>query len=258
MGPTHNGERRVSQRGGRGGWYRLFAASRVRHYMWLLFIMWRLSLLCQDAGGASFLRTCRIDEPRDASWAFHTRANRLELQIVRPSAARDGGWDRGMRDVSVEIPWRREERPKTDGSFAYARPNASPFRCCFTLDEFVLSRVPSPSPSPSCVTRVVALAVAYRYGYGIRHTSQSTNGYFAETTSRRFLQEMPPPPGWGAITNDEGGKSRSNFPLTEPKEAFGSANSGGSDEWWTTYMTYKNIQHVHLKTTNLINCRHVF
>lgn len=76
--------------------------------------------------------------------------------------------------------------------------------------------------SPSCVTRVVALAVPYRYGYGIRHTSQSTNGYFTETTSR-FLQEMPSPPSRGrVITNDEGGKSRSNFPLREPKEAFGS------------------------------------
>lgn len=36
---------------------------------------------------------------------------------------------------------------------------------------------------------------------------------------------MPPPPSRRAITNDGGGKSRSNFPLGEPKEAFGFINS---------------------------------
>lgn len=102
------------------------------------------------------------------------------------------------------------------------------------------SRVLSPLIPLVRYPHVVALAVAYRYGYGIRHTSQSTNGYFAETTSR-FLQEMPSPPGRErVITNDEGGKSRSNFPLREPKEAFGSTNSGGSVEWQTTYLTHKN------------------
>lgn len=148
-----------------------------------------------------------------------------------------------MRDVSVETAWRREEQPKTDGSFAYARYERVTLPTLLHSRR-IRSRESCLRSSPSCVTRVVALAVAYRYGYGIRHTSQSTNGYFAETTSR-FLQEMPSPPGRGrVITNDEGGKSRSNFLLREPKEAFGSTNSGGSVEWQTTYLTHKNNENI--------------
>lgn len=144
MGPTHNGDAafRKEAAGVAGIDYPQHLGSDI---ICDYYSLCGVSLSCaKTPAKRRFLRTCRIDEPRDASCAFHTRANRVELQIVRPSAARDGGWDRGMRDVSVETAWRREERPKTDGSFAYARPNASPFRRCFILDEFVLSRVPSP------------------------------------------------------------------------------------------------------------------
>jgi len=207
--------------------------------MRLLFIMWRLSLLCQVAGGApvpayvsyrwAARRFVRLSHARESRWI----ANRASLRGARQRV------DRGMRDVSVETAWRREEQPKTDGSFAYARYERVTLPTLLHSRR-IRSRESCLRSSPSCVTRVVALAVAYRYGYGIRHTSQSTNGYFAETTSR-FLQEMPSPPGRGrVITNDEGGKSRSNFLLREPKEAFGSTNSGGSVEWQTTYLTHKN------------------
>lgn len=129
-------------------------------------------------------------------------------------SARVGGSERRRGNTSAGKTARREEQPKTDETL-HTRDRTAPFRMLFRIRPLL-------ALFTSSVSRIVALTVAYRYGYGIRHTSRSTNGYFAGTISRYFLQEMLPRAGSGAITNDEGGKSRSNFPLREPKEAFGS------------------------------------
>lgn len=157
--------------------------------------------------------THRIDKPQDSSCAFHTRANRVELQIVRRSATRRRRVkSRDGRYVSVEA--RRGEQPKTDEKLCISETECHPSDGGFSQIHSIMS--PVSSRPPSTVSRIVALAVAYRYGYGIRHTSRSTNGYFAETTS--LLTGNASSAGLGAITNDEGGKSRSNFPLRESKE----------------------------------------
>lgn len=85
-----------------------------------------------------FLRTSRIDEPRVR--LSHARESRWIANRETEGGSRDA---RRVRRNSG----RREEQPKTDGSFAYARyENASPFRCCFTLDEFVLANPVSAHP----------------------------------------------------------------------------------------------------------------
>lgn len=96
MGPTHNGDAafRKEAAGVAGIDYPQHLGSDI---ICDYYSLCGVSLSCAKMPAKRrFLRMCRIDEPRDASCAFHTRANRVELQIVRPSAARDGGWDRGM------------------------------------------------------------------------------------------------------------------------------------------------------------------
>lgn len=169
--------------------------------MRLLFIIRRPS-----PGGTSpgCFRVCSYIRANRAS--ARTRINRgVELQIVRRSRRLRG--EGGGEETSAE---REEgEQSKADETFAsLSREKPPPV---FPLRSLSLSLSAS---------RVVALAVAYRYGYSIRRTRPRTNGYFAETASRRaapYGKLLRRRAEGAIITNGEGGKSRSNFPLRKPK-----------------------------------------
>lgn len=73
----------------------------------------------------AFLRTHHIDKLQDSSCAFHTRVNRVELQIVRRSATRETkGEPRDERYMSVEA--RRGEQPKTDEKLCISETECHP------------------------------------------------------------------------------------------------------------------------------------
>jgi len=140
----------------------------------------------QDASPPAerFLRVHRTNVPQDASRVFHRRANRVELQIVRRFVARDER-SRGARPVRRNSEKRRMAKNRQNDALQTLHMRSCaryPYEAAPLL-ESALSQVLSLQVS---VFRAVALVLAYRYGY-IRHTSRSTNGYFAETTSRRFL-----------------------------------------------------------------------
>lgn len=94
MGPTHN-RGAASRRGGRDDgidYPQHLGSDIICDY----YSLCGVSLSCaKSPAERRFLRTFRIDEPRDASYAFHTRVNRVELQIARRFAARDRGWIEG-------------------------------------------------------------------------------------------------------------------------------------------------------------------
>lgn len=156
--------------------------------------------------------------PRGASRAFHIRA-RIALNCKSCVSPRRETKDRGdARPVH-----RNSERRRM------AKKPAKHMHCKLCIREAARKlsfrgcssrRIRSLASSASSSLRFLRLVLPYRYGYDIRHTSQSTNGYFAETTFASLLIGNTSSVELGAITNDEGGKSRSNFPLREPKRSF--------------------------------------